>query len=135
MARAISRSCSSQRFCARRDCRCRHGWSANRASAYRTRRCSNSAEPAMPTECLFRDDAYLRDCRATVLGVTHQGGLVLDKTVFYATSGGQPGDRGVLAGGGRKITIATAVYGADKSDIVHVPADGQEPFLPGENVE
>jgi misacylated tRNA(Ala) deacylase len=87
------------------------------------------------TEMLFREDAYASSCNAKVIALNDRGGLILDRTVFYATSGGQPGDRGTLAGGGRKITIATAVYGADKSEIVHVPADGQEPFLPGENVE
>ena len=87
------------------------------------------------TEMLFREDAYASSCHAQVIALNDRGGLILDRTVFYATSGGQPGDRGTLAGGGRKITIATAVYGTDKSEIVHVPADGQEPFLPGENVE
>ena len=87
------------------------------------------------TEMLFREDAYASSCNAKVIALNDRGGLILDRTVFYATSGGQPGDRGTLAGGGRKITIATAVYGADKSEIVHVPADGQEPFLPGETVE
>jgi misacylated tRNA(Ala) deacylase len=87
------------------------------------------------TEMLFREDAYASSCNAQVIALNDRGGLILDRTVFYATSGGQPGDRGTLAGGGRKIMIATAVYGADKSEIVHVPADGQEPFLPGETVE
>jgi misacylated tRNA(Ala) deacylase len=87
------------------------------------------------TEMLFREDAYASMCDAQVIALNDRGGLILDRTIFYATSGGQPGDRGTLAGGGRKITIATAVYGADKSEIVHVPTDGQEPFLPGETVE
>jgi misacylated tRNA(Ala) deacylase len=80
----------------------------------------------MATECLFRDDAYLRDCTAKVLGLTDQGGIVLDRTVLYATSGGQPGDRGTLVGaGGAALPLATAVYtDAAKSEIAHVPADG-----------
>jgi misacylated tRNA(Ala) deacylase len=48
------------------------------------------------TEQLFRDDAYLKTCDARVLGVNERGGIVLDRTIFYATGGGQPGDTGTL---------------------------------------
>jgi misacylated tRNA(Ala) deacylase len=60
---------------------------------------------------------------------------VLDRTVFYATGGGQPGDSGrLLRADGSAITIATAVYGEDKSEIVHVPAEGQPLPEPGETL-
>ena len=42
----------------------------------------------MPTDCLFREDSYLKTCEARVVAVTGQGGIVLDRTVFYANSGG-----------------------------------------------
>ncbi|MBD8875688.1 alanyl-tRNA editing protein [Roseibium polysiphoniae] len=78
------------------------------------------------TTALFRDDAYLKTCEASVVEVNERGGIVLDQTVFYATGGGQPGDTGTLRlADGSEIQIATTVYGDDKTTIVHVPADGQ----------
>ena len=42
----------------------------------------------MSTDCLFREDSYLKECSATVVGLTDAGGVMLDRTVFYAASGG-----------------------------------------------
>jgi misacylated tRNA(Ala) deacylase len=79
----------------------------------------------MSTQLLFRDDAYLPATEATVVAVTDRRGILLDRTVFYATGGGQPGDTGTLERGGGNIAIAATVYGDTKSDVVHVPGDGE----------
>ncbi len=85
------------------------------------------------TDQLFRDDAYARECAAKVVGVNERGGVLLDRSVFYATSGGQAGDRGVLVlPDGSELAIGLAVYDENK-DVVHVPAaEGALPDLGAE---
>lgn len=76
---------------------------------------------AAMTELLFRDDAFLTDCEATVTEVNDRGGIVLDRTVFYATADGQPGDAGSLVHDAGKTVIATTIYDVERK-IVHVPS-------------
>ncbi|WP_338723462.1 alanyl-tRNA editing protein [Devosia sp. XK-2] len=88
------------------------------------------------TEFLFRQDAYLQSAEAVVIDITPEGGIVLDRTVFYATSGGQPGDVGrLMRADGSTLAVATAIHpDGDKSRIVHVPADTNLQLEPGETV-
>jgi len=72
------------------------------------------------TERLCMNDATLAECSATVLQ-SGPAGIVLDRTVFYARSGGQVGDIGVLAWGGGTATITDTVKGEGDA-ILHLPA-------------
>ncbi len=88
------------------------------------------------TLALFREDAYLAKAGAKVIGINDRGGILLDRTVFYATSGGQPGDTGsLLRTNGDAIAIAATVCGQTKDEIIHVPANGSEMPEIGETVE
>lgn len=96
------------------------------------------------TDEIFRADAYARECQATVVavdglpsperspghspgtGFAQAGrGIQLDRTVFYAAGGGQPGDTGTLATqDGRAVAIVDTVKDKDTGAIWHVPAPG-----------
>jgi misacylated tRNA(Ala) deacylase len=60
------------------------------------------------TEELFATDAYARSCEALVEEAGDDG-VVLDRTVFYARGGGQPGDTGVLRWEGGELRVLDTV--------------------------
>jgi misacylated tRNA(Ala) deacylase len=76
------------------------------------------------TERLYEDDAQLPTMQARVLASGPEG-IVLDRTVFYARGGGQPGDVGVLRWDGGETAIADTVKG-DGATILHLPAADAE---------
>jgi len=84
------------------------------------------------TELLFRDDAYLKDAPATVVGYSDEGGVILDRTIFYPQGGGQPGDNGTLSWADGQIDIATTIKG-DADAVVLVP--GEPSTLPAIGAE
>ena len=70
------------------------------------------------TELLFREDAYLRHASAKVVEVLEDGGIVLDKSVFYPLGGGQCGDAGVLQTPNGEIPIETTRKGEDGAPVL-----------------
>ena len=74
------------------------------------------------TEALYRDDAYLRTCEATVVAL-EDGALILDRTICYPLGGGQPGDTGSVSWADGTATIVDTRYGAG-GNIRHVLAEG-----------
>ena len=88
------------------------------------------------TEALFRDDAYLNAAEAEVVAINDRGGILLDRTIFYATSGGQPGDTGAFdRADGSRIAIAATITGETKDEIIHVPAPEQALPAVGEKLK
>ncbi|WP_298310551.1 alanyl-tRNA editing protein, partial [Reyranella sp.] len=71
-------------------------------------------------EELFRQDAYIREADATVTAVEERG-VRLDRSIFYPTGGGQPGDTGLLRWDGGEARIVDSVK-ADGGDVLHVLA-------------
>jgi len=81
----------------------------------------------------YQDDAYLREMTATLLRI--EDGLVFDRSNFFASGGGQPGDSGIVeTADGRQIAITNTVYASDRLSIRLIPADGAELPAVGETV-
>ena len=89
----------------------------------------------MTTELLFRDDAYLKSCRARVVAVTERG-IVLDRTVFYPAGGGQAGDTGWLRrGDGVAVRIVDTRKGDAPDEVAHLPQPDAPSLAAGDEVD
>lgn len=79
----------------------------------------------MSTIELFREDAYLTECDATVTAADERG-IQLDRTVFYPLGGGQAGDTGTLTlPDGTSVNIADTRKDRESGAILHVIAAGR----------
>jgi misacylated tRNA(Ala) deacylase len=86
------------------------------------------------TTPLYLEDAYQTRAEGCVTGITEQGGIILDQSLFYATSGGQPGDNGTLIWDDQDIEITTTIKGEGGS-IVLIPAEGATRPVVGQAVK
>jgi alanyl-tRNA synthetase len=89
------------------------------------------------TERLYYDDPYLTRFDARVLDSLEwegQPAVVLDRTAFYPTGGGQPSDTGTLWEGGSAdardaVSVLEVVERPEDGEVIHVlsrPLDAQE---------
>ena len=80
------------------------------------------------SERLFETDPRLASCEARVVAADERG-VRLDRTIFYARGGGQPGDRGTLRTADGAETAIADTAKDENGDILHIPAEGA-PALP-----
>ena len=85
----------------------------------------------MPTEEIAARDAYQARAEGHVEEITPEG-VVLDRTVFYARGGGQPGDIGVLATPNGSVAVTDTVRAQGR--ILHV-VESPELLEPGMALE
>ena len=86
------------------------------------------------TEEIFRDDPYIKTANATVLAV-EEGGIELNRSIFYPTGGGQPGDTGVLrTSDGREVVIGNTLKDRISARQMHVPVDDAPDLAVGDLV-
>jgi misacylated tRNA(Ala) deacylase len=88
------------------------------------------------TEFVFRSDSYLKALDVAVTEITAEGGIMLDQTIFYAASGGQPNDTGrLVTTDGRTVPIVNVVHpDGDKTRIIHLLAEGAPALAVGDKV-
>lgn len=87
-----------------------------------------------PTRKLFEADSYLTETDAQIIAI-EDGHVVLDRTVFYANSGGQPGDQGVLTTkDGTAVPVIDTIYSSDRERVLHVVDASECELEPGMNV-
>ena len=71
---------------------------------------------------LFEDDAYIKEFKAKIIGIVKEENRIeLDKTAFYAKSGGQPGDTGAIEAESIKIQVLDTVK--ENNKIINIVDD------------
>ena len=74
------------------------------------------------TKKLFLQDSYLQTANA-VISASGPGWFQCDQTLFYARSGGQPGDQGWVSVAGHEYEVTDTIYEADRQTIRHLLKD------------
>ena len=71
------------------------------------------------TELLFNENSYLESCEATITSLENNI-IQLNRTIFYAESGGQPGDVGKITLNDRVLKVIDTQKGNNPKEIHHI---------------
>ena len=71
------------------------------------------------TELLFNENSYLENCEATITSLENNI-IQLNRTIFYAESGGQPGDVGKITLNDRVLKVIDTQKGNNPKEIHHI---------------
>ena len=74
---------------------------------------------------IFLNDSYLKRFKSNLLSITSEGHLIFEKGIFYALSGGQPGDEGSVSWDDKSCNIIATIKD-QAGNIRLVPHEGQE---------
>lgn len=86
------------------------------------------------TDELFREDGYLKRIEARVEACDERG-VRLDRTIFYPTGGGQPGDTGrMIRADGSELQVVDTRKERESGELFHLLAEGSQCPRVGETV-
>ena len=72
---------------------------------------------------LFGEDAYLKEAPAKIIALSGENGIILDRSIYYPTGGGQPGDTGSIVVNGDTFSVEETIKG-ENGNIILLLADG-----------
>ena len=72
---------------------------------------------------LFGEDAYLKEAPAKIIALSGENGIILDKSIYYPTGGGQPGDTGSIVVNSDTFSVEETIKG-ENGNIILLLADG-----------
>lgn len=82
---------------------------------------------------LFGEDAYLKEAPAKIIALSGENGVILDRSIYYPTGGGQPGDTGSIVVNGDTFSVEETVKG-ENGNIILLLADGLSLLNIGDSV-
>ena len=82
---------------------------------------------------LFGEDAYLKEAPAKIIALSGENGIILDRSIYYPTGGGQPGDTGSIVVNGDTFSVEETIKG-ENGNIILLLADGLSSLNIGDSV-